>query len=61
MVRANQDIRREAKDKQVFLWQIAEKYQISDTGFAKMLRRELPQEKKDRIFQIIKDLSRGEA
>jgi len=57
MVRANQDIRKAAQEKKVFLWQIAERCQISDTSFTKMLRRELPGEKKNQIMKFIDDLA----
>lgn len=60
MVRANQDIRKAAQEKRVFLWQIADRYQISDTSFTKMLRKELPSEKKKQIMSIINDLARQE-
>ena len=57
MVRANQDIRKAAQEKKVFLWQIAERCQISDTSFTKMLRRELPGDKKKQIMSLIDDLA----
>jgi len=60
MVRANQDIRKAAQEKRVFLWQVADKYQISDTSFTKMLRKELPNEKKKQIMSLINDLARQE-
>lgn len=60
MVRANQDIRKAAQEKKVFLWQIADRCQISDTTFTKMLRRELPGEQKNQIMSIINDLARQE-
>jgi len=59
--KANQEIRERAKGKGVFHWQIAEEYPLSDCNFSKLLRRELPQEKKQRILEIIDELSRKEA
>ena len=54
----NQDIRRTAAGAGVKLWQIAEALGIADCSFSRKLRKELPQEEKNRIFEIIKDLSK---
>lgn len=56
MLRANQDLREEAKKSNVFLWQIAEKYGINDINFTKKMRRELPQSEKTKILNIISEL-----
>ena len=53
----NQDIRRTAAGAGVKLWQIAEALGISDCNFSRKLRKELPQEEKERIFGIIRELS----
>ncbi len=53
----NQDIRRTAAGAGVKLWQIAEALGIADCSFSRKLRRELPQEEKDRIISIIRELS----
>ncbi len=53
----NQDIRRAAAGTGVRLWQIAEALGIADCSFSRKLRRELPQEEKERIFSIIHNLS----
>ncbi len=52
----NQDVRMEAKRKGVYMWQIAEKYGINDGNFSRKLRKELPQEEKDKIFKIIQSI-----
>ena len=54
---ANQDIRRAAAGAGVKLWQIAEALGIADCSLSRKLRQELPQEEKDRIFSIIRELS----
>lgn len=54
----NQDIRRTAAGAGVKLWQIAEALGIADCSLSRKLRQELPQEEKDRIFSIIRELSR---
>ncbi len=53
----NQDIRRTAAGAGVRLWQIAEALGIADCNFSRKLRRELPQDEKEKIFEIIKKLS----
>lgn len=53
----NQDIKIRASEANVKLWKIAEALGIADTTFSKRLRKDLPQEEKERIFSIIKELS----
>lgn len=54
---SNQDIRYTAAGAGVRLWQIAEELGIADCSLSRKLRKELPQEEKERIFAIIKRLS----
>lgn len=54
----NQDIRDAAKKSGIKLWQIAEKLGIWDATLSKKLRKELPQEEKEKIFGIISELSK---
>lgn len=54
---SNQDIRRIAAGAGVKLWQIADALGIADCSLSRKLRKELPQEEKDRIFGIIRELS----
>lgn len=49
----NNDIRQAAAASGVHLWQIAEALGIADTAFSKLLRRELPPEKKQEILAAI--------
>ncbi len=60
MTIANNDIRTKATKAGVRLWEIAEQLGINDGNFSRKLRRELPQEEKDKIFRII-DKLKGEA
>jgi hypothetical protein len=53
----NQDIRREASEAGVKLWQIAEALGMNDGNFSRRLRRELPDEEKAQIRAIISKLS----
>jgi len=57
---SNQDIRRTAAGTGVRLWQIAEELGIADCSLSRKLRKELPLEEKERIFDIIKQLSKEE-
>ena len=54
---ANVDIREAATRFGVKLWQIADVMGIADCNLSRKLRKELPQEEKDHIFSIIKQLS----
>lgn len=54
----NQDVRRTAAGSGIRLWQIADALGIADCSLSRKLRKELTQEEKDRIFEIIKELSR---
>lgn len=55
---SNQDIRRMAAGAGVKLWQIADALGIADCSLSRKLRKELPQEEKEKIFSIIQRLSR---
>ena len=54
---ANADIRSTAKTKGVRLWEIAEFLKVSDPTMTRMLRRELPNEEKQRFFSIIDEIA----
>lgn len=54
----NHDIRQSAATQGIKLWQIADKLGIADGNFSRKLRKELPQDQKDRIFAIIDQLSK---
>lgn len=54
----NQDIRRTAAGAGVKLWQIAEALGIADCSLSRKLRRELPPEEKQKIFGVIRELSK---
>lgn len=53
----NQEIRAAAKNKNVYLWQVAEKLGMQDSAFSRKLRRELPPAEKTAILAIINELS----
>ena len=58
-MQANQKIRDYAKSKGVLLWEIAEKIGVNDGNFSRKLRRELPDEERERIMQIIDEIHKG--
>lgn len=53
----NQEIRRKAKEKGVYLWQIAEKLGVCDMTLTRKLRHELPENEKTEILDIIESIS----
>ena len=53
----NDQIRKEAKRKGVYLWQIADRIGLADCNFSRKLRHELPQEERKRIMQIINEIA----
>ena len=57
MNRANMDIRQFAKEKGVFLWEVAQRYGCNDGNFARRLRTELPKKEKEIIRQYIKEIA----
>ena len=59
-MRRNEDIRKLAKAKQVCLYQIADKLGINDGNFSRRLRKELSEEEKKTIFDIIESIASGE-
>ena len=54
----NADIKGKASASNVRLWQIADALGIADTTLSKKLRKELPENEKERIFTIIENLSK---
>ncbi len=56
----NKDIREYAKRKNVKLWRIANKLGVNDGNFSRKLRRELQEETKQQIFEIIDNLARDQ-
>ena len=57
---ANKDIKTRAKEKGVFLWELADHLNISEPTMSRKLRHELPQAEKDRIFSIIEEIAKEE-
>lgn len=60
-MRANKEIKTRAKEKGVFLWEVADKIGIIDTSFSRKLRHELPDSEKQEIFKIIDEIAAEKA
>lgn len=58
---ANKEIRDAARDAGVRLWQVAERIGMNDGNFSRKLRRELPDQEKKEILEIIKTLAAEKA
>lgn len=56
---ANMDIKREAAGAGVKLWEIAEAMGIADCSLSRKLRREMDAEEKEKVRQIIHQISEG--
>lgn len=54
----NKDIREAVTRAGLKLWQIADALGITDSYFSRKLRKELPEEEKERIFGIVRELSK---
>lgn len=56
MKKANKDIRDAAKAAGINLWQLADAYGLSESGFSKRMRFEFAPDEKQKIFAIITNL-----
>ena len=54
---ANAEIRIAAKDKGIRMWEVAERYGLSEGNFSRKMRRELNSNEKNKILSIIDDLA----
>lgn len=57
MRQANNDIRIIAKQKNVFLWEIAHEYGMTEWTFSRKLRKELPEKEKKYLCAIIEHIA----
>lgn len=56
MRKPNQDIRDKIQSSAIFSWMVAARYGVNDTNFSKLLRKDLSQETRRQIYQIIEEL-----
>ena len=52
------EIKQRAKEKGVYLWQVAERLGLNDGNFSRKLRKELSQEEKEKILSIINEIAK---
>lgn len=55
---ANAEIRNLAKEKRVRLWQIAERFGMTDNSFSRKLRHEFSAEEKSKALLFIEQISK---
>lgn len=55
---ANEDVREAVRKAGLHLWQVADELHIQDTRLSKLLRKELPDEKKEEIHKIVHALKK---
>lgn len=58
MHQVNRDVRMAAKQAGIHLWRLGDRLGYSDANFSRLLRKELPEGVKARVFQIIEELSK---
>ena len=56
IVQENRDIRKAMRIAGVSQWRVAERYGLCEANFSRLLRRELPEDKKQKILGIIAEL-----
>ncbi len=54
---ANQHIREHAKNKKVFLWEIADAIGIAEATFLRKMRKELPEKQQAEILALIQKIA----
>lgn len=53
----NLEIRRKLKEANLYQWQLAEGMKIAEQTLVRKLRRELPEEEKQKIFSVIEEIA----
>ncbi len=53
----NVDIRNAISSAHIRCWQVADLLGMNDGNFSRKLRHELPQEEKEKIFKIVRELA----
>jgi hypothetical protein len=59
MTTSNADIKIKAKNKGVYLWEVADKMNIADSNFSRKLRKELSTAEKQAILTIIEEIAQS--
>ena len=58
MIKKNQNIRTAILNNNLKFWQVAEKLNINDGNFSRLLRKELTKEKQEEILKIVEELKK---
>lgn len=58
-MKANEDIKKKAKEQGVYLWEVAEKLNINDGNFSRKLRKDLSNKEKTKILAIIDEIAKN--
>jgi predicted XRE-type DNA-binding protein len=61
LAKMNMEIRKATKDAGFRMWEVADAYGITDSSFSRMLRKELPPEKKAIIINTIRRMQERRA
>lgn len=57
MTRANADIKEYARQRKVFLWEVAVKMGIWDTALTRRMRSEFSPEERERVIKLIDEIA----
>lgn len=60
-MKTNKEIRREIGARGLKQWQVADALGISEATLSKKLRKELPNDEKEKILAVIEELGEGES
>ncbi|WP_256815809.1 hypothetical protein [Cytobacillus sp. Bac17] len=55
-MKCNIDIRKTLRESNVFIWQLADKMNVHENTIYRLLRKELPNDKKAEIIKVIKEI-----
>lgn len=58
--KANKEVRKTLKDSKLKHWKLADELKISETTLVRKLRKELPENEKQKILKIISEIKKGE-
>ena len=59
MCEKNQEIRKYAQKRKVFLWEVGARFGVKDSQFSRRLREEFSSEDRERAMQYIDEIAEG--
>lgn len=54
---ANELIKKMAKEKGVYLWELAERFNLADCNFSRKLRHDLPEKEMEKALRFIDEIA----